>query len=86
MSATLLKLPLPDREVAEREYVDVAAVRRSLKLSRDRMALAFGIPRNDLAQMELGNVKPRGLAKVLLVVASRDPSAVRGALESMGLA
>ena len=50
------------------------------------MALAFGIPRNDLAQMELGNVKPRGLAKVLLVVASRDPSAVRGALESMGLA
>ncbi len=85
MSAVLLKLPVPARHVAEGIEVDVAAVRRALGLSRASMAVAFGVPRRDLELWERGEARPVGLAKVLLVVASREPDAVRKTLVEMGV-
>lgn len=85
MSAVLLTLPVPARHVAEQIEVDIAAVRGALGLSRASMAVAFGVARRDLELWERGEARPVGLAKVLLVVASREPDAVRKTLVEMGV-
>jgi DNA-binding transcriptional regulator YiaG len=85
MSAVILRLPVPARHVAEQIEVDVAGVRRALGLTRASMAVAFGVARRDLELWERGESRPVGLAKVLLVVASREPDAVRRTLVEMGV-
>lgn len=85
MSALIVKLPVSGRKVAEGVVVDVADVRRTLGLSRERMAVAFGIRRSDLEDWEREEGQPTGLVKMLFVVAAREPEAVRRTLASMGL-
>lgn len=85
MSALIIRLPVPARQVAERIEVDVAGIRRSLRLDRSTMAAAFGIARRDLDRWERGDGRPTGLVRVLLVVAAREPDAVRRTLVCMGL-
>jgi DNA-binding transcriptional regulator YiaG len=85
MSALILKLPVPGRALAERSKLDVLAVRRSLGLSRRGLAVAFGVQVADLARWERDEGQPSGLARTLLVIAAKEPHAVRGTLEAMGL-
>lgn len=85
MSAVILRLPVPGRHVAELIEVDVASVRRALGLTRTSMAVAFGVAPRDLELWERGEARPVGLAKVLLLVASREPDAVRRTLVEMGV-
>jgi putative transcriptional regulator len=85
MSALILKLPVPGRSLAERPKVDVRAVRRSLGLSKSALAVAFGVRTADLERWERNEGQPSGLAKMLFVIAEKEPEAVRRTLATMGL-
>jgi putative transcriptional regulator len=74
-----------DRTVARRHVVpsiDVAEVRRRLKLSQAEFAAAFGLSLDSVKNWEQGHRSPEGPAKVLLAVIARDPRAVQNALAS----
>ena len=62
--------------------IDVAEVRRRLKLSQTEFAAAFGISLDSIKNWEQGHRSPEGPAKVLLAVIARDPRAVQNALAS----
>jgi putative transcriptional regulator len=60
--------------------VDVAEVRRRLKLSQAEFAAAFGLSLDSVKNWEQGHRSPEGPAKVLLAVIAKDPRAVQNAL------
>jgi putative transcriptional regulator len=62
------------------EDVDVAALRRSLKLTQKQFAKIFGVSLATLRNWEQGRRRPEGPAMVLLNVIKREPEAVLRAL------
>jgi putative transcriptional regulator len=60
--------------------VDVAEVRRRLRLSQAEFAAAFGLSLDSVKNWEQGHRSPEGPAKVLLAVIAKDPRAVQNAL------
>jgi len=68
-------------EIAE---PNARAVRRRHGLSQDQFAALMGISVATLRNWEQGRRKPRGPARVLLVVAARHPEAVFGTVKRMG--
>jgi putative transcriptional regulator len=63
---------------------DVRAVRERYGLSQDQFAGLMGISVGTLRNWEQGRRKPRGPARVLLVVAARHPEAVFGTVSRSG--
>jgi putative transcriptional regulator len=61
--------------------VDVAKIRRKLKLSQSEFAAQFGIAEGTLKDWEQHRKRPEGPARVLMVVIEKEPAAVRRALE-----
>jgi putative transcriptional regulator len=66
--------------VHEPTPVDVKALRARLKMSQDRFARAFGLPKRTVQDWEQGRRQPEGAARVLLKVIELEPDAVRRAL------
>lgn len=62
--------------------IDVAAIRKAVRLSQDKFAARFGIPTGTLRDWEQGRSKPDGAARVLLMVIAKEPEAVQRALEA----
>lgn len=62
------------------EAVDVRALRLGLKLSQEKFAQTFGLPKRTIQDWEQGRRHPEGAARVLLKVIAREPDAVRRAL------
>jgi len=62
---------------------DVRAVRERHGLSQDQFAALMGISVGTLRNWEQGRRKPRGPARVLLIVAARHPEAVFGTVNRM---
>ena len=60
--------------------VDVAKLRRSLKLTQKQFAKIFGVSLATLRNWEQGRRRPEGPAMVLLNVIKREPEAVLRAL------
>jgi putative transcriptional regulator len=68
------------RPVIVKDTIDVAAVRRRLRLSQGAFATLFGIPLATLKDWEQGRRQPDAPARAYLRVIARDPKAVRRAL------
>ncbi len=62
------------------EEVDVADLRRMLKLTQKQFAKIFGVSLATLRNWEQGRRRPEGPAMVLLNVIKREPEAVLRAL------
>jgi putative transcriptional regulator len=60
--------------------VDVAKIRRRLKLSQAKFAAKFGIPPGTVRDWEQGRRKPEGAARAFLVVIDKETKAVERAL------
>jgi len=74
------ELDLPSYSVAVPEQVDVAAVRRALRLSQTEFARRFGLDVTAIHAWEQGRRRPDGPAQALLRVAASNPKAVVEAL------
>lgn len=70
------------RPVSVEEEPDLAALRRRLHLSQGAFANLFGIPLATIKDWEQGRRRPDAPARAYLRVISRNPKAVRNALES----
>ena len=68
------------RPVIVKEGIDVAALRRRLRLSQGAFATLFGIPLATVKDWEQGRRQPDAPARAYLRVIARDPKAVRRAL------
>ncbi len=68
------------RPVIVQDMVEVAALRRRLRLSQGAFATLFGIPLATLKDWEQGRRRPDAPARAYLRVIARDPRAVRRAL------
>jgi len=66
--------------VYEIEPPEIKTVREKLNVSQNDFALMIGVSIRTLQNWEQGRRKPKGPAKALLRVASRNPSAVLNAL------
>ncbi len=62
------------------EASDVKAIRESLKLTQQQFAAMMGISMRTLQNWEQGRRAPEGPARVLLMVAARNPQAVLDAV------
>jgi putative transcriptional regulator len=62
--------------------VDVAAIRKKLKLSQDEFALRFGIPVATIRDYEQNRYEPKGAIRAYLKVIEKNPKAVRKALQA----
>lgn len=60
--------------------IDVAAIRKRLKLTQAAFAERFGFPVGTLRDLEKGRARPDVSTRAYLTVISRDPEAVRRAL------
>ena len=58
------------------EAPDVKAIRKTLKLTQEQFAAMIGISMRTLQNWEQGRRSPEGPARVLLMVAARNPQAV----------
>ncbi len=58
------------------EAPDVKAIRETLKLTQQQFAALMGISTRTLQNWEQGRRAPEGPARVLLMVAARNPQAV----------
>jgi putative transcriptional regulator len=58
------------------EAPDVKAIRETLKLTQEQFAAMIGISMRTLQNWEQGRRSPEGPARVLLMVAARNPQAV----------
>jgi putative transcriptional regulator len=63
------------------EPIDVRAIRSKTGLSQQQFCAAFGISLGTLRNWEQGVRAPRGPARALLRVVSREPAAVMRALQ-----
>jgi putative transcriptional regulator len=68
--------------VHEFSPVDVKAIREKVGMSQSEFASAFGISLGTLRHWERGDRTPRGPARVLLNIVSKDPQAVLRALST----
>jgi putative transcriptional regulator len=62
--------------------IDVAAIRRKMRLSQVEFAANFGFSVQSIRNWEQGTRKPEGPARVLLTIIDRAPKAVRKALSA----
>ena len=62
---------------------DVSAIRRELGLSQDQFALFMGVSVATLRNWEQERREPQGPARSLLLVAAKQPQAVRAAFKSV---
>ena len=69
--------------VAVPDEIDVKAIRRKLRLSQRDFAAQFGFSIDTLRHWEQGLRRPRGPARVLLLVIDRAPEAVQKALHAV---
>lgn len=74
------EVALPMRIIPD--HVDVTAIRRRLKLSRQRFADDFGLDVRAVQDWEQGRRKPDRAARVLLRVIEANPKAVQDALKT----
>lgn len=74
------EIDLPSYEIVVPESVDVASIRRALRLSQTKFAARFGLDVTALHAWEQGRRRPDRAARVLLQVIAREPEAVRRAL------
>lgn len=74
------EIDLPSYEIVVPESVDVASIRRALRLSQTKFAARFGLDVTALHAWEQGRRRPDRAARVLLLVIAREPEAVRRAL------
>jgi putative transcriptional regulator len=63
--------------------VDVAAIRKRLKLSQDKFAAKFGLSAATVRDWEQGRRNPDSTARILLKVIDKRPEAVVAALEAV---
>ena len=70
------------RPVSVKKEIDVAALRKRLKLSQSVFAAQFGITLAVLRDWEQGRRKPDATARAFLKVIGRDPATVRRALQA----
>ncbi len=61
----------------EWQPLDIKAIRQRFGLSQSRFAAMMGISTSTLRNWEQGRRRPRGAARILLEIASRNPQAVR---------
>ena len=73
--------PLPCRIVDDPSADHIVALRKRLKLSRQKFADRFGLDVRAVQDWEQGRRVPDRAARVLLTVIDRDPEAVERALE-----
>jgi putative transcriptional regulator len=64
------------------EQIDVRAIREKLGLSQREFAAQFAVSLDTLRHWEQGLRRPRGPARILLVVIDRAPDAVQKALRA----
>ncbi|GHU03734.1 DNA-binding protein [Alphaproteobacteria bacterium] len=64
------------------ETVDVAAIRKKLRLSQTAFAARFGLPIGTVRDWEQARRTPDRAASVLLAVIAHDPDAVTRAIQS----
>ncbi len=64
------------------EAPDVKAIRETLKLTQQQFAAMMGISTHTLQNWEQGRRSPEGPARVLLMVAARNPQAVLDAVRA----
>lgn len=62
------------------ESIDVAAIRKRLRLSQAEFAQQFGFKLDAVQNWEQGRRKPDGAARAFLRVIEREPEAVQRAL------
>ena len=62
------------------DEVDVLAIRKSFKLSRERFAQRFGLDARAVQDWEQGRRRPDRTARILLRTIERHPEAVEDAL------
>ena len=61
---------------------EIQKARKSLGLSQDQFAVAFGVSASTLRKWEQGQRSPTGAAKTLLKIIEREPKAVVRALSA----
>jgi len=71
---------LRSTEIALPVAADVAGIRKQLALSQDAFAAFLGVSVGTVRGWEQGRREPQGPARVLLLVANRQPVAFRKAL------
>lgn len=79
-------LKLRTFEVEMPRATDVAQIRRSLGFSQPEFAVFMGVSVATLRNWEQQRREPRGAARSLLLVAARQPEAVRVAFQSAAAA
>ncbi len=73
--------PLPCRIVDDPAAEHIVALRKRMKLSRQKFADRFGLDARAIQDWEQGRRVPDRAARVLLTVIARDPEAVVRALD-----
>lgn len=58
------------------DEINVAIIRKKLKMTQHEFCLTFAFPERTLKSWESGERTPEGAARVLLKMISRDPQAV----------
>lgn len=76
------EIELPTRVVEVPEAVDVAAIRRRLRLSQMRFAEKFGFTVASVRDWEQRRRRPERTARMLLQVIDKEPEAVLRALHA----
>ncbi len=76
------EIELPTRVVEVPEAVDVAAIRRRLRLSQERFAEKFGFTVASVRDWEQRRRRPERTARMLLRVIDKEPEAVLRALHA----
>jgi putative transcriptional regulator len=76
------ELKLTTHAVEMPRAADVPAIRRELGLSQPEFAGFMGVSLGTLRNWEQARREPHGPARALLLVASRQPAAVRAAFEA----
>jgi putative transcriptional regulator len=74
-------IELPTRTVEVPETVDVAAIRKRLRLSQERFAEQFGFTVAAVRDWEQRRRRPERTARMLLQVIDKEPEAVLRALQ-----
>ncbi len=77
------EVTLRSTEIALPVAADVAGIRKQLALSQDAFAAFLGVSVGTVRGWEQGRREPQGPARVLLVVAGRQPVAFKKALATV---
>lgn len=76
------ELKLKTSTIEKPKAADVPAIRRELGLSQPEFAGFMGVSLGTLRNWEQARREPQGPARALLLVASKQPAAVRAAFET----